>query len=260
MSDIGTPENVIPITKATKLQKVYDQNFNREGETAIKPIFFSEIDRRARSDTVSQLGNAIQKERTREALDEARTDPLTGLRNRLGFEDSLTMAIDNTKKFGHPSSLAMGDVNNLKPTNDEKGYEFGDKLLINAGEGLSQGDKKNTSRWGGDEFGRVFKNQTEEQAAVVLREEVAPDLDRRGVEMGIAVIQIDGSNEQNKKETLRLANKVLKIAKKRSKAAGKVIVLRPADLTNQEILEVESTNTQQPQAAIEPADELESVA
>jgi diguanylate cyclase (GGDEF)-like protein len=80
----------------------------------------------------------------------ARTDVLTGLYNRRGYEELLA------DKAGRPfiGSLVMIDLNNLKPLNDTHGHEAGDAALQLVARAL-RGSFRVTDpiyRLGGDEF------------------------------------------------------------------------------------------------------------
>lgn len=78
-------------------------------------------------------------------------DPLTGLYNRLFFEDALKR-LDVPRQL--PLSIIMADVNNLKLVNDALGHTKGDELLKKVAAVLSQACRKEdiVARWGGDEF------------------------------------------------------------------------------------------------------------
>ncbi|MCX7730620.1 MAG: diguanylate cyclase [Candidatus Caldatribacterium sp.] len=78
-------------------------------------------------------------------------DPLTGLYNRLFFEDALKR-LDVPRQL--PLSIIMADVNNLKFVNDAFGHAKGDALLQKVAMILTRACRKEDiiARWGGDEF------------------------------------------------------------------------------------------------------------
>jgi diguanylate cyclase (GGDEF)-like protein/PAS domain S-box-containing protein len=78
-------------------------------------------------------------------------DPLTGLYNRLYFEDAVKR-LDVPRQL--PLSVVMADVNNLKLVNDAFGHAMGDKLLKKVAAILTRACRKEdiVARWGGDEF------------------------------------------------------------------------------------------------------------
>ncbi len=76
-------------------------------------------------------------------------DPLTGLRNRLVFENDLKKYIQSEEEF----SVYYLDIDQFKNLNDIHGHNFGDLFLIEFASLLS--DKfiqLQLYRWGGDEF------------------------------------------------------------------------------------------------------------
>jgi diguanylate cyclase (GGDEF)-like protein/PAS domain S-box-containing protein len=78
-------------------------------------------------------------------------DQVTGLYNRAYFEEEMRR-IDNAREL--PASIIMGDMNNLKLTNDALGHSEGDKLINRIAEILRVCCRKEDiiARWGGDEF------------------------------------------------------------------------------------------------------------
>jgi len=90
-------------------------------------------------------------------------DQLTGLYNRMYFEQSINRI---EKNFKQPVSVLMGDVNGLKLTNDLFGHAQGDELLRTIARILKTNcpDSALAARWGGDEF-MVCLSKTDEKDA-----------------------------------------------------------------------------------------------
>ncbi len=59
----------------------------------------------------------------------ARTDALTGLRNRRAFDERLADEVTTARRFGRPLSLAILDIDRFKRVNDEFGHMAGDETL-----------------------------------------------------------------------------------------------------------------------------------
>jgi len=104
----------------------------------------------------------------------ARLDPLTGLANRSAVEERLDRAIDAYLLMGRNVSVAMCDVNALKPVNDELGHDAGDRLLTRTAELLSQAAARLpgslAGRLGGDEFPLVVEDLSTDELLPVLRD------------------------------------------------------------------------------------------
>jgi len=78
-------------------------------------------------------------------------DQLTGLYNRRFYEEELRR-LDTERNL--PLTIAMGDINGLKLTNDSFGHLMGDKLIIRVAEVIKEAcrDDDVVARIGGDEF------------------------------------------------------------------------------------------------------------
>ena len=84
----------------------------------------------------------------------ARTDPLTGLYNRLGFDELARREISRTRRDGSTVSLMSFDLDGFKRLNDREGHAAGDRLLAAVGNAI-RGAVRNidvAARLGGDEF------------------------------------------------------------------------------------------------------------
>jgi len=76
------------------------------------------------------LGGAVYTPEQLEQLkQEARTDHLTGILNRRGFEESLTTEFERSKRFGHTFSILFIDLDSFKEINDQFGHSRGDEVL-----------------------------------------------------------------------------------------------------------------------------------
>ena len=98
------------------------------------------------------------------------TDALTGLPNRMAFEDYVNQ-VKNDADVESMTVFSM-DVNCLKETNDRKGHLYGDRLLRDAAVCIltAFGDStgKNCFRFGGDEFAAFWINEPEEKIGPAL--------------------------------------------------------------------------------------------
>ena len=60
---------------------------------------------------------------------EARTDPLTGLLNRRGFNEHASRELAHVARDSRPIALATFDIDHFKLINDEHGHVVGDRVL-----------------------------------------------------------------------------------------------------------------------------------
>ncbi len=94
-------------------------------------------------------------------------DALTGLPNRLLFQDRLGRARETGWRYGTSFAVLMLDLDGFKPINDTLGHEVGDRLLEALGARLGRCLRAadTVSRLGGDEFAVLLPNSiTAEQA------------------------------------------------------------------------------------------------
>lgn len=84
----------------------------------------------------------------------ATTDPLTGLRNRRFFKDSLAALLEDYARTGQPFSLLILDIDHFKRINDTYGHPVGDLVLSSLAELLrtASGSADIAARFGGEEF------------------------------------------------------------------------------------------------------------
>jgi diguanylate cyclase (GGDEF)-like protein len=85
---------------------------------------------------------------------QATTDALTGLNNRLKFDQSLAAEMASAARYRTPLSLALFDVDFFKEVNDTHGHNVGDKVLMRLA-AVVAGKSRTTdmlARWGGEEF------------------------------------------------------------------------------------------------------------
>jgi GGDEF domain-containing protein len=101
----------------------------------------------------------------RGAMRQARSDPLTGLGNRLAWDEALERTRGET---GHVSVILV-DLDGLKLANDTRGHEFGDHLLRSLANlirgSVRAGDL--VARIGGDELGVLMRDTDEDGCAAV---------------------------------------------------------------------------------------------
>ena len=126
-------------------------------------------------DTIRSL--EFTRKRLSQEEETARTDGLTGLYNRRGFDAELPAFMQRAAATGSGLALIAMDLDHFKPVNDTLGHAAGDVVLREVGRILAEGVRKTDlpCRVGGDEFIILLADLTDEEArgrAEALREEI----------------------------------------------------------------------------------------
>jgi len=106
------------------------------------------------------------------ALDlQARTDALTGLLNRRGFDSRMEFALALARRSGRPLSVVSLDVDHFKGVNDRFGHEAGDEVLRRLAQTLQQRLRASDviARLGGEEFAVVLPDTAAEDALAIAQ-------------------------------------------------------------------------------------------
>lgn len=103
---------------------------------------------------------------------QAYTDFLTGLYNRMCCERDLAWYLDDAKKRGVKGSLLYLDLDDFKHINDGLGHQYGDVLLKAISSALSRidGIRSTCYRMGGDEFVIVVPPESNDQFSRIMDE------------------------------------------------------------------------------------------
>ncbi len=101
----------------------------------------------------SELRKRVEKQ-----TQAANVDFLTGLPNRILFNQRLQQEVEKSNVSKLPLALMFFDLDNFKQVNLKFGHEFGDQLLIEAARRISRcvGGLGLTARFGGDEFAALL--------------------------------------------------------------------------------------------------------
>jgi len=101
-------------------------------------------------------------------------DSLTGLPNRVLFNDRLQQALTDARRRDRLVALMLLDIDRFKVVNDTLGHEAGDALLREVGARLQHSirDGDTVSRLGGDEFALVFADVGDIQRVAQLAQKV----------------------------------------------------------------------------------------
>ena len=107
-----------------------------------------------------------------EAERRARTDPLTGVNNRLHFSERLDAEIARVRRGGQSFGLVLLDLDRFKQLNDRHGHLAGDRALVAVAARLGQRVRSYDviARWGGEEFAVLVADVPDEQALAAVCE------------------------------------------------------------------------------------------
>jgi diguanylate cyclase (GGDEF)-like protein len=119
-------------------------------------------------------------------------DPLTGLPNRILFQDRLRHALERGYRERTPTCVLIIDLDGFKAINDEHGHPMGDAVLVAFAQRLTSVLRASdtAARLGGDEFAIVCENTERPEAEVLaerLRTRVSDPLTIGGLVMSVGM-------------------------------------------------------------------------
>ncbi len=160
------------------------------GMLLISTLFTSILDARLQS-TAQRLTESLRESNTRlqaantELQQRAFADPLTGLPNRLLFEDRLNHALLRLERSNHRGvvgqlAILFVDLDGFKPINDSFGHAAGDVILRGAADRLRSAAREGdtVARVGGDEFLLLLENVGDAAACVSVAKRVLAALSK----------------------------------------------------------------------------------
>lgn len=168
--------------------------------------------------------------KTEEAQQIALKDALTGLPNRVSFEQGLDHGLSQAKRHGWGLAVLFIDIDKFKSINDSYGHDLGDQVLLMVADRLQsfvRGEDL-VSRWGGDEFVCLLFEIKQEadvtRLAGKMVDRIAETCEFNGISLsirasiGIAIYPADG-------ETADILFKNADIAMYQAKGSEKRVVL-----------------------------------
>lgn len=167
--------------------------------------------------SAAQRANA----RTLAAVQElARRDPLTGLGNRMSFDDGIQEMVRRAAETHERLSLAVIDIDNFKTVNDTYGHLAGDAVLVALARQIRSEVRQTdlAARLGGEEFVVLLANTDMAAAAVVMdriRAGFAQLADARGTTFSAGIASVE--RHPSAQALLAAADEALYIAKRAGK-------------------------------------------
>ena len=125
----------------------------------------------------------------------AHHDALTGLPNRVLFDDRIRQAVKDSIRHGRKFAVLFFDLDDFKPVNDRFGHEVGDKVLKRVAECMSANVRvtDTVTRRGGDEFAILLidvenRAYVEEVLSRIVDTIAAPcEIDNHMIRTGVSV-------------------------------------------------------------------------
>ncbi|MBK7857750.1 MAG: GGDEF domain-containing protein [Archangiaceae bacterium] len=181
-------------------------------------------DLRRRNTELQQTIKKLEFTRHRLSQEEetARTDALSGLYNRRGFDAELPSFIERARALGSGLVVLALDLDHFKPLNDTAGHAAGDFVLRAVGKLLREKVRKSDlpCRIGGDEFVVLLADVTETVASMraeSIRVAIG-ELAHPGNEQGIRITSTVGATlyraGETKEELMHRADEALYAAKR----------------------------------------------
>ncbi len=144
------------------------------------------------------LEQALRTARTQElaALQAALHDPLTGLPNRMLFDDRLAHGLTQARRHRRPLAVMFIDLDAFKPINDTYGHDAGDRVLKVVADRLRAVTRAGDtiSRYGGDEFVYLLLDLRQMADAVAIARKIVAAVgepfaidDRTTLRIGVSV-------------------------------------------------------------------------
>lgn len=111
------------------------------------------------------------------------TDELTGLRNRRYMTTAIEEEWSRSKRYEHPLTVMLLDIDHFKHVNDDYGHQSGDQCLQQVARLIRESVRfpcDMVSRYGGEEF-CVMLPETEGQGAMAVAERIRSTIEKHPV-------------------------------------------------------------------------------
>ena len=151
-------------------------------------------------------------------------DDVTGLYNRRFFSVRLEEEMSRYRRFNHPVSLVLLDLDGFKAVNDEMGHVVGDETLRDVGQVLMKHSRgiNVVSRYGGDEFAVLLVETSKAGARLYadrIRQILAtyPFSHGRTVTASFGIASLPDDEATTSEDLIRAADDALYTAKRAGK-------------------------------------------
>lgn len=123
------------------------------------------------------------------------TDSLTGCYNRAYLNERLLQEINRAKRYCHPLSVIMCDIDHFKKINDTHGHLVGDQILKRFAMGLMKPVRQDldwVARYGGEEFIMILP-ETDCQRTLQVAERVRITIEQTRMDLSGKEVHITAS-------------------------------------------------------------------
>jgi len=157
-----------------------------------------------------------------QAQHESLHDPLTGLWNRRAYDQQLTLEFQRAKRYGHPLSLALFDLDGFKTLNDTQGHPAGDQALRDVAQVLRKCLRTVDSQFriGGDEFA-ILLPETAAAGAKLVVARIQKQVTALGSGMGVTAGLVQAKGFSTHEQAHASADERLYKAKAAKKKSAK---------------------------------------
>jgi diguanylate cyclase (GGDEF)-like protein len=160
---------------------------------------------------------------------QANFDNLTGLANRMLFENRLDMAIARMQRQGGSIGVLFLDLDRFKQVNDTYGHAIGDRLLAEIGKRLKMCLRPydTAARFGGDEFAMLIEGIADKDHCAVVAQKIIKSCEQPFMTSGLT-LQVGASigvttcvakQKRTRSELMRQADTAMYEAKKSPESA-----------------------------------------
>jgi len=173
----------------------------------------------------------INKRLSEKVNNDVNVDTLTGLHNHRGFQEKLSLEINNAKNKDQSVSIIMIDVNNISQINRDFGHAKGDEIIRTVADRIKKNIRNGdiAGRYGGDEIAIILADTDNTEAchiAEYLNYSISccliDDVGPIKVSIGVSTYP-NCAHEQDK--LLLLSEQAMLISKNKGHQKGKPVIV-----------------------------------
>ncbi len=183
-----------------------------------------------------ELETEILRNNLKEAHDKTIRDPLTGIPNRLAYDERIELEFNRWLRYENPFTIIIWDIDLFKSINDKYGHNAGDKTLVLIAQLIIKNCRKNDfiARYGGEEFVMLLPD-TDSTQSFNLAEKIRTTIcnsafnhNGESIKLSISGGISEFSNEDNQDTVFERADKALYLSKESGR--NKCSVLNKEDI------------------------------